>query len=1107
MTINEVIQSALKHQQAGNLQQAANIFMDILEIQPNNIDALHSLGMICYQLGNYDLAINCLKEALRFNPANVYAYYDLGTIFQEKGELDEAVTCYKKTLDLNPNLADAYNSLGIVFQEKGQLDEAVTCYKKAVKLDPEFSEAYNNLGVSLKEKGQLDEAIICYQNAVQIDPNFVKAYYNLGHVFQAINDPDKAMTYYQKALQLDPKDVASYNNLGNILHDKGLLDEAINCYQKALQFKPNDVISYNNLGKVLHDKGLLDEAINCYQKAIKFNPKYDSAYYNLGIAFEGKNQTDNAISCYQKAIKLNPDFTDAHWNMSLALLSSGNFKEGWEKYEWRWETKHQSSQQNKFPLPLWDGSLLKGKTLFIYTEQGVGDEIMFTSCLSDVVDQADICIVECDKRLIPLFARSFPKAAVIQRIIDSNIYPSDLPPADFKISIGSLPKFLRPNLASFPQQKSYLIPDARIVEVWQNRFNELGRGMKVGISWRGGKDQRISRIRSIALEKWASLFSLPGVYLINLQYGDCTTELKEAEEKLGVTIYDWEDAAPLKDLDNFASQISALDLVISVDNAAVHIAGALGVPVWTLLPFACDWRWMREFEDTPWDKTMRLFRQTSPGDWDEVLERVSSNLKQYISTGILLDIDPKYSYKNYINANQEEIHKSFHSSTLSSSDKTYRCAIITPVGPGHKELYNVCLTSIRESIAKGKGCFSDIIPIRIDDLDGRLGRSRARNIGIKKATEHNVEWIFFLDADDLMAPSAFKYVSPYLEEYDGIWGSIWSIEKGETIARERPHQLPFLYSIEDVLSYDPFVTLQIGHFVKTSVALSTLFDESLDTGEDFDYYLRIWEKFKCIKIPLPFFYNKRGVHSQGLRSATGYEWRQQVENIIKKRYLRGWITSFVHKGKEIKFFISNPSDIVQRSYLSGEFFEVQELESIANNVRSQPVILEIGANIGNHAIYYEKFMDPQKIILIEPNPNAIQLLKKNLELNGCTKIDMSVLGRGAGKKRGKFLIKDVRADNLGAAYLEANPNGDIEIAPLDELIHEKIDFIKIDVEKMEMDVLEGAQGIIAAYRPAIFIEVMNENIPNFMVFLKKISYHIKKQFLYVNAVNFYIVPD
>jgi len=214
--------------------------------------------------------------------------------------------------------------------------------------------------------------------------------------------------------------------------------------------------------------------------------------------------------------------------------------------------------------------------------------------------------------------------------------------------------------------------------------------------------------------------------------------------------------------------------------------------------------------------------------------------------------------------------------------KTYRCAIIIPVGPGHESLYEAALESVHKSFQEEKGMFSEIVPLKIDDPEGKLGRSKARNLGIRKAAAMGIEWLFFLDADDLMAPHTFGYVTPYLHDFVAIWGSIWSIEEGEDTPKERAFQVPYLFSIEDVLSYDPFETLQMGHFVKTAVARETLFDENRNTGEDFDYYLRVWEKNRCIKIPLPLFYNRRGLRSRGPKSATGVEWRQSVEPLLNE---------------------------------------------------------------------------------------------------------------------------------------------------------------------------------------------------------------------------------
>jgi hypothetical protein len=315
--------------------------------------------------------------------------------------------------------------------------------------------------------------------------------------------------------------------------------------------------------------------------------------------------------------------------MALALLTKGNFAHGWRKYEWRFLKK--GSCPPPFPYPHWDGSLLKGKTLFVYAEQGIGDEIMFASCLQEVIDIADLCIVECDKRLVPLFSRSFPKAKFLARVSSDQLSLTELPPADMKVAMGTLPLFLRPSLASFPQRKAYLFADVREVEGWRELYKTLGEGLKIGISWQGGKGY-VRRIRSIPLVQWGKLLSIPGIHFVNLQYGDCTAELEKIKEKLGTTIHHWEDADPLKELDGFAAKIAALDLVISVDNSTVHMAGALGVPVWTLLPFNCDWRWMQEFEDTPWYPAMHLFRQKTQGDWCEVFDRVVVALKNSCET-------------------------------------------------------------------------------------------------------------------------------------------------------------------------------------------------------------------------------------------------------------------------------------------------------------------------------------------------------------------------------------------------------------------------------------------------------------------------------------------
>jgi tetratricopeptide (TPR) repeat protein len=642
MDINNLIKSSLENYQNGNLHQAMNGLNHIIKIQPNNITAINLLGIISYQLKDYNSAIRYMIKLIKLNPNNAQTYYILAHSMQETGRLDEAVMNYQKALQINPNFTDVYYNLGTVLQDKKRYDEAISYYQKALHFHPTDVGSLYNIGLSLQEKGQFQEAI----------------------------------TFYQKALQIDQNLDEAFGRIGLCLQEMGQLDDSISLYRKGIQLNPNNLIALYGLGTALEEKEQLDEAMTYYQKTLQLCPNHAHVYHNLAAILEEKGQFHEAMAYYQKALRINPDDPNAHFSMSLLLLSLGNFEQGWQEYEWRWQVKDFlerscSHQPGNFSQTIWDGSSFKGSSLLIYSEQGIGDEIMFASCLQDVIERVTPCIVECDTRLMPIFSRSFPKAVCIERIKGPGASLSRLPQTDMVIPLGSLPKFLRTQVKDFPHQ-SYLIPDADKVHTWRNRLKTLGDGLAVGISWRGGAIPRVRRKRSLSLDRWAELFSLSGVHFINLQYGDCKDELRGTEEKLGITIHDWDDSDPLKDLDNFASLITALDLVISVDNSTVHMAGALGVPVWTLLPFNSDWRWMRNFEDTPWYASMRLFRQNAPGDWDGVLNKVSENLKKLIthkfSSADIVNMPLVSSYKSLCTAETHNERALFEESqTLSGA--------------------------------------------------------------------------------------------------------------------------------------------------------------------------------------------------------------------------------------------------------------------------------------------------------------------------------------------------------------------------------------------------------------------------------------------------------
>ena len=676
MDINEKINLAFKNFQEGSIEQTEKDCLEILALQPENSEILHLLGVTYYHLGAHERAVEYLNKSLQQDSQNADVFYDLGNVCQDQGNLDEALKAYQKALEIEPEHPDAHNNIGMVLHDLGQLDKAIPHYQKALELTPQSAMIHNNLALAYEENNESQKAIAHYGRAIQIDPNYADAHINVGNIFMKEENPDTAYAYYFKAVQLNPNLVEAYvgmtrilirksrfaeavpllsrilmfypdsaeihNDLGNALNAVWQLDDAIPHLEKALQINPDYAEAHGNLGNTLGKMGKPDEAMEHLNKALLLNPELIEAINNLGYIHKEKGQFGEAITCYKKVLGLDPENADAHFGLAVIELSMGHYKDGWEEYEWR--LRLGDAQKRNLPQPFWDGSSLQGKKLFVYPEARVGDEIMFASCLPEVMDQAELCITECDERLVPLYERSFPGAKVVKRLLD-NGYPPDLPPADMRIQIGSLPRFVRPDIGSFPGQKSYLVPDEKKVEEWKSRYSGLGVGLKIGISWRGGSRPDEIRTRSTSLEQWADLFSVSGVHFINLQYGDCREELSRAEEQLGVKIHEWEDADPLKDLDAFAAKIAALDLVISVDNPTVHMAGSLGVPAWVLLPSVCDWRWMQDFEDTPWYQTVRLFRQKTPGEWGEVFQNILTSLRNAVARGRVSDMTISNSYK------------------------------------------------------------------------------------------------------------------------------------------------------------------------------------------------------------------------------------------------------------------------------------------------------------------------------------------------------------------------------------------------------------------------------------------------------------------------------
>jgi Flp pilus assembly protein TadD len=506
--------------------------------------------------------------------------------------VDEAIAAYRRAVTLKPDFPEAHNNLGIALREKGQLDAATAAYRQALALKPDYSEAHINLGNVLREKGELGEAIVAYRWAIALKSDFPKAHYNLA----------------------------------NTLRDIGQMDEAIAAYRQAVTLNPNYAEAHNNLGNTLREKGELDDAITSYRQAIAFAPNYADAHSNLGVALKDQGKLVEAIASYRQAIVLSPSDAVAHYNLAVVLLMQGDFPRGWEEYEWRWKTNDAAFPLRNFAQPEWDGRPLEGRTLLLHAEQGFGDAIQFIRYLPLVATDGGKIILECQPELQRPFRQLAPDVPVLAR-------GQTLPAFDVHCPLLSLPRVFSTDLTNMPRNVPYLHADTAGVAIWREPLSGLGSSirpavpaLKVGLAWAGRPTHTNDRNRSLMLATLAPLAEIPGVQFYPVQKGEAAAEANTPPA--GMELVDVTEQ--LKDFADTAALMAGLDLVISVDTAVAHLAGALAKPAWTLLPFVPDWRWGLESETTPWYPTMRLFRQPKLGDWDSVIQRVCDELKSLV---------------------------------------------------------------------------------------------------------------------------------------------------------------------------------------------------------------------------------------------------------------------------------------------------------------------------------------------------------------------------------------------------------------------------------------------------------------------------------------------
>lgn len=557
--------------------------------------------------------------------AQARALHQQAEAANRSGSHHDAARLLVRAIAADPEVAEYHYELGRAMRRLEEPARAVTCFRKAIELDPAHLDARVDLAAAMLALGDLDAAAAAAQAALAIDSRCAAAHVNLGAAQEGQGRFSDAADGYRAALALDPGNVAALANLCSACLQLGALDEARRCIDSALRLAPEDPDMHLRRGNVLMEQRLPAQAADSFRESLRLRPADPAAWNSLGFAHDLQGALDSAMRFYNKALEADAGDVQAHLNRASIWLAQEDYARGWDEYEWRLRSREHAPLYERFRQPRWDGAPLAGRRILVYAEQGLGDEILFASCLPEVAAQAAHCVIDCEPRLAGLFRHSFAQATVHGgRQTDPADWIDGAGRIDLRIPAGSLPLYLRRRVEDFPPHRGYLRAAPARVAHWRERLRALGPTRKIGLSWRGGVPRTGRGSRSLRLDELLPLLRLRGHAFVSLQYGPCGEELAALRERHGIEIHHWPEA--LGDYEETAALLTALDLTLSVCTAVVDLGGALGRPVWVMAPVRTDFRYGIAGEEMRWYPSVRIFRQARYADWGPVIEAVAANL-------------------------------------------------------------------------------------------------------------------------------------------------------------------------------------------------------------------------------------------------------------------------------------------------------------------------------------------------------------------------------------------------------------------------------------------------------------------------------------------------
>lgn len=593
-------------------------------------DRLTQNGAHLIAQGHARDAVLILRQALALQPRLADAHYHLGHALRETGQTPQALQAYQQALSCNDAHVPTWLRLAELQREEGCLSDAATAYRRALALRPDLPEVHLDLGMLLDDMGQHIEAESAYRQAIHHRPGYAEAHQNLGALMVTLGRLSDAEESCRQALALQPESALAHACLASVLILQNQLPQGESHYRKAVALDPDNAPFQEHLGAVLHRQNKFAQAESVYRRVLALDPGDWDTWSNLGTVLDNLNRLPESEAALRQAHALRPDSPDIRFGLAFTLLRQGKLAEAWPLYESRYDAERQTLTRWPMPTtlnyPQWQGESLQGKSLVLWQEQGFGDMIQFARYLSRIKALgASRIILVCQNPLKPLFEGLSQVDAVVGTGKAATMDDAQaLVGYDYWTLIMSLPHLL--NTATFDDipPAVYLQPDPARLARWRPRLDGLP-GMKVGLAWKGNAQHLNDDNRSLSsLRALAPLWQVPGVSFVSVQKGQGEDEARAPLDDqpllhLGSDIADFADSAAI---------IAQLDLLICVDTAAVHLAGALGVACWTLIPIeGTDWRWMLDRETSPWyPGTMRLFRQTTLGDWNGPVEQLRQAL-------------------------------------------------------------------------------------------------------------------------------------------------------------------------------------------------------------------------------------------------------------------------------------------------------------------------------------------------------------------------------------------------------------------------------------------------------------------------------------------------